>query len=187
VNVSTRQVMRAPFAPDEHVLRGPHPGAVAESMELEQAAAAAIRRHGLAPGQLELELTETTLMSNAEFNVSVLKRLKAQGVSVSVDDFGTGYSSLAYLKRFPIDAIKIDRSFVRDLAVDPDDAAVVIAIINMAHNLKLRIVAEGVETAEQLAFLRSHGCDEAQGYFIARPTAPEVLAQWFTENAPHRS
>jgi diguanylate cyclase (GGDEF)-like protein/PAS domain S-box-containing protein len=181
VNVSARQVMRVPFTSDEHHLPGPQPGAVAESKELELAAAAAMREHRLAPGQLELELTESTLMSNAEFNVKLLQRLKTQGVCISIDDFGTGYSSLAYLKRFPIDAIKIDRGFVRDVTSDPEDAAVVIAIINVAHSLKLKVIAEGVETAEQLAFLGAHGCDEAQGYHIARPMPAEAMTRSFAE------
>ena len=183
VNVSARQVMRKPFVADEHRPPGPHPGAVAESMELESAAAAAILRHRLAPGELELELTESTLMSNAESNVRLLQRLKAQGLCISIDDFGTGYSSLAYLKRFPIDAIKIDRGFIRDVTSDPDDAAVVIAIIDVAHSLKLKVIAEGVETAEQLAFLGAHGCDEAQGYLFARPAAAGALAPFFSERS----
>jgi EAL domain-containing protein (putative c-di-GMP-specific phosphodiesterase class I) len=137
----------------------------------------------LAPGELELELTESTLMSNAESNVRLLQRLKAQGVCISIDDFGTGYSSLAYLKRFPIDAIKIDRGFIGDVTSDPDDAAVVIAIIDVAHSLKLKVIAEGVETAEQLAFLGAHGCDEAQGYLIARPMVGEALVPFFAERS----
>src|SRR6267143_5084425 len=101
---------------------------------------------GLAPAHFELELTETSVMNNAEFAIDVLSELQEIGVKVSIDDFGTGFSSLSYLKRLPIDALKIDQSFIRDLTVDPDAAALVMAIITLAHNLRLRVVAEGVET-----------------------------------------
>src|SRR6202171_4593456 len=103
----------------------------------------------------------------------MLSRLKRIGVKLSIDDFGTGYSSLAYLKRFPLDALKIDRTFVRDLTMESDDAEIALAIINLAHNLKLKVVAEGVETEAQMNFLRSHGCDEMQGYYFARPMSVE--------------
>jgi EAL domain-containing protein (putative c-di-GMP-specific phosphodiesterase class I) len=176
INISARQVMRVALAREEPASPGAEP-VIAESMELELAAAKAMRRHRIAPGELELELTETALMSNAELNVRLLQRLKAQGARISIDDFGTGYSSLAYLKRFPIDAIKIDRDFVRDIATNPDDAAIVIAIIAVAHSLKLKVVAEGVETAEQLAFLGAHGCDEAQGFYIANPMPAAAMAE----------
>jgi diguanylate cyclase (GGDEF)-like protein len=128
-----------------------------------------LRGSGLAPEWLRLEITEGDVMSNVEFIISVLHRLRDMGVSISVDDFGTGYSSLSYLKRFPIDSVKIDRSFVRDLATDPSDAAIVTTVIAMARNLNLRVVAEGVETAEQLDFLRRRDCDEYQGYLISPP------------------
>jgi diguanylate cyclase (GGDEF)-like protein len=128
---------------------------------------------GLAPGFLELELTESSIMSNVA--VDVLTGLKRQGVTVSVDDFGTGFSSLSYLKRLPINALKIDQSFVRDLTTDPDDAALVMAIVTLAHNLRLRVVAEGVETEEQLRFLRLLRCDEIQGYLISKPLTVEAL------------
>ncbi|MCL5103157.1 MAG: EAL domain-containing protein [Armatimonadetes bacterium] len=124
---------------------------------------------GLDPQYLELELTESALMQNPEVAVDVLGKLKQMGVRISVDDFGTGYSSLSYLKRFPIDAVKIDQSFVRDITTNPDDAAIAGAVVAMAHSLKLRVIAEGVETLEQLEFLRSLKCDEIQGYFISRP------------------
>ncbi len=128
---------------------------------------------GLAPGYLELELTESSIMSNVA--VDVLTGLKRQGVTVSVDDFGTGFSSLSYLKRLPINSLKIDQSFVRDLTTDPDDAALVMAIVTLAHNLRLRVVAEGVETKEQLRFLRLLRCDEIQGYLISKALTVEAL------------
>ena len=118
---------------------------------------------------LELELTETSLMANTDRTTSTLRELKALGVQVSIDDFGTGYSSLAYLRRFPIDKLKIDIAFIRDVTTNPDDAAIVLAIINMAHSLKLEVIAEGVETAAQLAYLRRHRCDHMQGYLFSRP------------------
>jgi EAL domain-containing protein (putative c-di-GMP-specific phosphodiesterase class I) len=114
-------------------------------------------------------LTESVLMSDTEDAIGVLKNIKDQGFSLSVDDFGTGYSSLAYLKRFPLDTLKIDRAFIRDLTIDSDNASIAAAIINLAHSLKLKVVAEGVETAAQLDFLSAHHCDEMQGYFFARP------------------
>ena len=112
----------------------------------------------------------------------MLNRLKRIGVKVSIDDFGTGFSSLAYLKRFPLDALKIDRTFVRDLTVDSDDGEIALAIIGLAHNLKLRVVAEGVETEAQMNFLRSHGCDEMQGYYFARPLSIEDCTRALIEN-----
>ncbi|MES3022133.1 MAG: EAL domain-containing protein [Pseudomonadota bacterium] len=136
---------------------------------LEEEVLNAIKLHGIAPELLELELTESSLMSNAEETIAVLRNLKALGISISIDDFGTGYSSLAYLKRFPIDKLKIDIAFVREVTSNPDDAAIVLAIINMAHSLKLRVIAEGVEKDAQLAYLRRHGCDEMQGYYFSRP------------------
>ena len=135
---------------------------------------------GLAPGFLELELTESSIMSNVA--VDVLTGLKTQGVTVSVDDFGTGFSSLSYLKRLPINALKIDQSFVRDLTTDPDDAALVMAIVTLAHNLRLRVVAEGVETEEQLRFLRLLRCDEIQGYLISKPLSAEALEELLVVN-----
>jgi diguanylate cyclase (GGDEF)-like protein len=131
----------------------------------------ALDETGLVPSCLELELTESTLMKDAESTVGILNELKSMGVGLSIDDFGTGYSSLSYLKRFPIDAVKIDQSFVRDITASPDDAAIAGAVIAMAHSMKLNVVAEGVETLEQLEFLRAIGCDEVQGYFVSQPVA----------------
>jgi diguanylate cyclase (GGDEF)-like protein/PAS domain S-box-containing protein len=124
---------------------------------------------GLAPECLEIELTESLFMSDVTPAVELLHRMKSLGVNLSIDDFGTGYSSLSYLSRFPIDVLKIDRSFVADITHDANDAAIVTSIIALAHNLKLSVIAEGVETREQLDYLRSHGCDEMQGYYFSRP------------------
>ncbi len=126
---------------------------------------------------LELELTESVLMKRAESAAAVLKTLRDGGVQIAIDDFGTGYSSLSYLRKFPIDALKIDQSFVRQITTTPEDTTIVTAIISMARSLKLRVVAEGVETQEELAFLKAHHCDEAQGYFFSRPVLPEQFAQ----------
>ena len=144
---------------------------------LEEEVLRAIRKHDIAPDLLELELTESSLMSNAEETIAVLRNLKALGIQISIDDFGTGYSSLAYLKRFPIDKLKIDIAFVREVTSNPDDAAIVLAIISMAHSMKLQVIAEGVENDAQLAYLRRHGCDEMQGYYFSRPVAQEEFEQ----------
>jgi EAL domain-containing protein (putative c-di-GMP-specific phosphodiesterase class I)/CheY-like chemotaxis protein len=141
-----------------------------------------VQETGVAPGLLELELTETLLMSDAEEAVETLRKLKALGVRLAVDDFGTGYSSLAYLKRFPLDALKIDRAFVRDAVTDPDDATITLTIINLAHSLKLKVVAEGVENEGQLNFLRSHGCDEMQGFYFSRPLPVEDSTRALAED-----
>jgi diguanylate cyclase (GGDEF)-like protein len=132
---------------------------------------------GLAPEYLELELTESSIMGHAEASIDALTRLQMMGVSISVDDFGTGFSSLSYLKRLPIDALKIDQSFVRDVCRDQDDAALVRAIITLGHNLRLRVVAEGVETQEQLRFLQQLKCDEMQGFMFSGPLEPEAFEQ----------
>jgi len=132
---------------------------------------------GLDPRSLELELTESVLMKHAESAASILQTVRERGVQVAVDDFGTGYSSLSYLRKFPIDTLKIDRSFVREITSAGDDTSIVTAVISMARSLKLRVVAEGVETPEQLAFLQAHECDEAQGYYFSRPVPAEQFAQ----------
>jgi len=136
---------------------------------------------GMDPHNLELELTESALMGNAGETVCKLLRLKELGISISVDDFGTGYSSLSYLKHLPIDTIKVDRSFVRDIAHDPDDAAIVDAIVAMALALKLNVIAEGVETTEQLEFLRKRKCHQVQGYFFARPLDQHQFEAFVTQ------
>ncbi|MDB5841733.1 MAG: diguanylate cyclase, partial [Herminiimonas sp.] len=135
--------------------------------------AAVLSETGLAPHYLEIELTESLVMKDVDQAISIMLELKALGVKLSLDDFGTGYSSLSYLKRFPIDVLKIDRSFVADIARDADDAAIVMSIISLAHNLKLRVIAEGVEDIEQLEYLRRNGCDEMQGYYFCRPLPPD--------------
>ena len=132
---------------------------------------------GIDAQYLEVELTETAVMSDPEESVDILERLSRMGIVVSVDDFGTGYSSMSYLRRFPIDKLKIDRSFITNVITSPDDAAIVQAIISLAHSLRLRVVAEGVETAEQLAFLQRHGCDQFQGYYFSKPVEAAAFAE----------
>jgi diguanylate cyclase (GGDEF)-like protein len=139
---------------------------------------------GLDPRSLELELTESVLMKRAESAASVLKSLRARGVQLAVDDFGTGYSSLSYLRKFPIDALKIDQSFVRQITTAPDETTIVTAVISMGRSLKLRVVAEGVETQEELAFLQAHQCDEAQGYFFSRPVVAQQFAKLLETGIP---
>ena len=133
------------------------------------------------PIQLQLEITETTLMDNLEHAVSILEQIKSLGISVSIDDFGTGYSSLNYLKRLPIDELKVDRSFIRDIPEDKDDMAITSAVIAMAHELKIKVVAEGVETREQWDFLKKNKCDYAQGYLLGKPSKPMELLKRFAD------
>jgi len=142
---------------------------------------AALEKSGLDPQCLELEITESNAMQNAENSIRMLRDLKNLGVRISMDDFGTGYSSLSYLKRFPIDTLKLDQSFVRDLHIDEDDRAIAEAVIAMAHSLKLKVVAEGVETQDQLTFLKQQGCDRMQGYFFSRPVPPEQFEALISE------
>jgi diguanylate cyclase (GGDEF)-like protein/PAS domain S-box-containing protein len=153
---------------------------------------AILRETGLDPKYLELELTEGSLMKRAELTASILSTLRKKGVQVAIDDFGTGYSSLSYLRKFPLDALKIDQSFVRQITTNPDDTTIVSAIISMGRSLNLRVVAEGVETEEELAFLQAHHCDEAQGYYFSRPVPAQQFAkllgtQTVSEPAPKSS
>ncbi|MBI2290741.1 MAG: GGDEF domain-containing response regulator [Betaproteobacteria bacterium] len=137
--------------------------------------AGVLRNTGLDPACLELEITESVLMQDAEATINMLRALKEMGIKISVDDFGTGFSSLSYLKRFPIDILKIDKSFTRDIDMDPDNSAIVTAIAVLARSLNLSVLAEGVESQQQLDFLRGQKCDRVQGYLFSRPLNPEVL------------
>jgi diguanylate cyclase (GGDEF)-like protein/PAS domain S-box-containing protein len=141
--------------------------------ELSERLCEIVREYGVAPERLELELTESMVMANAEQSINTLRSLKAIGVNLAIDDFGTGYSSLAYLKRLPIDTLKIDKEFVGDITTDPDDEAITATIIAMAHSLGLNVVAEGVETEEQLLYLREQRCDEVQGFWLSAPLEAE--------------
>ncbi|WP_308621442.1 bifunctional diguanylate cyclase/phosphodiesterase [Massilia sp. Se16.2.3] len=161
VNLSVRQVERGAMAP---------------------LVSAALAATGLAPARLQLEVTESVIMDNADATAFV-HQLHALGVGLAIDDFGTGYSSLAYLKQLPVDVLKIDRSFIKDIALDSNDEAIAIAIIQLGKSMNLSVIAEGVENDEQAAFLLRHGCTRAQGYLYGRPLAPEVLLQeWGTRN-----
>lgn len=141
--------------------------------DLKNIVALALEETGLDPHCLHLEITESVAMQDAEYTISLLRELREMGVQIAIDDFGTGHSSLSYLTRFPIDVLKIDRSFVTDLTTDPNDAAIASTIIAMAHNLNLKVIAEGVETKEQLAILWQHQCDEMQGYLFSKPVPAE--------------
>jgi diguanylate cyclase (GGDEF)-like protein/PAS domain S-box-containing protein len=141
----------------------------------------ALQDAGLAPERLELEITESILIQDVQATITTLHQLHALGIQISIDDFGTGYSSLSYLKRLPISKIKIDRSFVRDICTDPDDGAIAHAVISLGHSLKMQVIAEGVETGEQLEHLRAQGCDEIQGYYFSRPLPAEAFAQLVRE------
>jgi EAL domain-containing protein (putative c-di-GMP-specific phosphodiesterase class I) len=133
-----------------------------------------LQETGTEPDNLEIELTESIIMQNAEFTIQVLSQLQSIGVKVAIDDFGTGYSSLSYLKHFPVNILKIDRCFIQDITTDRHDATISLAIIDLAHSLSLQVIAEGVETAEQIHFLKENGCDQIQGYFFSPPLpAPE--------------
>jgi EAL domain-containing protein (putative c-di-GMP-specific phosphodiesterase class I) len=143
----------------------------------------AIKAAKLSPKTIEFEITETVAMHNAEDSIGILRQLKGLGTELALDDFGTGYSSLAYLKRFPIDKLKIDKAFVRDIPADANDLAIVSAIIAMGHAMGLRLHAEGVETAAQMEFLRDCGCELAQGYLFGRALPAEDLEALLTNQA----
>ncbi|MEG1055586.1 MAG: EAL domain-containing protein, partial [Janthinobacterium sp.] len=151
--------------------------------DLEGEVTHALARHAVAPELLELELTESMVMHDVEQATAIMAKLKGLGVQLSIDDFGTGYSSLAYLRHFPIDVLKIDKTFVSDITHSDDDAAIVRAIISLAHSLRLKVIAEGVETAQQLAFLRQHGCDQMQGYLFSLPLAAPAFEALLREGS----
>jgi EAL domain-containing protein (putative c-di-GMP-specific phosphodiesterase class I) len=138
---------------------------------------AALDETGMDPKLLELELTESVLMTHAESAASILVTLREQGVQVAIDDFGTGFSSLSYLRKFPIDALKIDQSFVSQVTSAGDETSIVAAVISMARSLQLRVVGEGVETVDQLRFLQAQDCDEVQGYYFSRPVPHGEFAE----------
>jgi EAL domain-containing protein (putative c-di-GMP-specific phosphodiesterase class I) len=155
-----------------------------DQSDLVEKVAAALAETGLEARFLDLEITESRAMQNAEATVRTLRGLKSLGVRISIDDFGTGYSSLAYLTRFPIDTLKIDQSFIRDITRDADDAALTAAMIAMAHNLNLQVVAEGVETEQQLAFLKAGHCDRMQGFLFSRPLPPDAVERALSLTLP---
>src|SRR5690606_35637339 len=144
----------------------------------------ALERSGLPPSLLELEITESMVMDGPETMIGRLQGLKDLGVRIGIDDFGTGYSNLAYLKRLPVDRLKIDYVFVRDIIVDPDDAAIARAVIAVAHNLRLSVVAEGVESEAQAVYLGRHFCDDLQGYHFSRPVPAHELPALFARARP---
>jgi EAL domain-containing protein (putative c-di-GMP-specific phosphodiesterase class I) len=144
---------------------------------LPKSIASILKDCGMEPAWLELEITESMIMHDVGKTMQKLNALGKMGIRIAIDDFGTGHSSLAYLKRFPIDTLKIDRSFIRDLPADADDKAITTAIIAMGKSLDLTVVAEGVETSDQLEFLRAHGCDEFQGYYFNSPLPADQFAK----------
>ncbi len=178
VNVSGRQFSLAEKIPEERRAIPVDDCSIAVA-DFTQMAAQALTEHGIAPNLLEFELTESTLMSDVEKTVGILRKLKSLGIRISIDDFGTGYSSLAYLRRFPIDTLKIDRAFIREVTSNTEDAAITMAIISMAHSLKMKVIAEGIETKEQLDLLRTNGCDQAQGFLLARAMPAAELTKLF--------
>jgi len=147
--------------------------------QLAQTVRSALDATRVAPQSLNIELTESVLMDNAQRNIEILQTLKSMGVGLSMDDFGTGYSSLSYLNRFPLDELKIDRSFLAAIQSATDHSAIIVAIIAMAHSLGLRVVAEGVETVHQLDFLKRQNCDEFQGFLMSKPVPADVFAAAF--------
>ncbi len=158
-----------------------------QHLNLVQTVEQAIKSSGIDPAYLELEITESLLMNNVESNIGCLKELKEMGLRISIDDFGTGYSSLAYLTRFPIDTLKIDQSFVRDITTDPTDAAITAAVIAMAQSLKLAVIGEGVETEAQIAYLRERGCHLVQGYFFGKPMPADQFEKMLRDQAARKA
>ena len=146
-----------------------------------------LEQYRLEPRFLELELTETFMMQDWKSTAEILRALKGLGVRIALDDFGTGYSSLSYMKRFPIDALKIDQSFVRDMTTDSDDASIVSAVIDMGRSLNMRVVAEGIQTRDQLQFLKDRHCPEGQGFYFAPPVPAEQLTGLLIEGIVRKS
>ncbi|SFN64662.1 GGDEF/EAL domain-containing response regulator [Nitrosospira briensis] len=176
VNVSGRQFSQGTLNQD--IIRATQENDVhPELLEFELQTERALRENSIDSDLLELEMTESSLMTHAKKTAGILQRLKLLGIRISIDDFGTGYSSLAYVRRLPIDVLKIDRSFIAEITTNSADAAITTAIIEMAHSLNVKVVAEGVETVEQLDFLRERGCDEIQGYYFARPLPAHEIAK----------
>jgi EAL domain-containing protein (putative c-di-GMP-specific phosphodiesterase class I) len=136
--------------------------------DLPESIAMILKKYNLPPHVLELEITESMLMRDVEQAIKTLQRMKRMGLQIAIDDFGTGYSSLSYLRRFPLDSLKIDRTFIDEVGIDPDDTAITLAIISMAKSLRLKVVAEGVESVTQWDFLAHHNCDEVQGYLVSK-------------------
>jgi EAL domain-containing protein (putative c-di-GMP-specific phosphodiesterase class I) len=166
VNVSARQISQHDFSENLKII---------------------LQETGLDPKALELEITESVLIQNADKSEKILESVAELGVSIALDDFGTGYSSLAYLKRFPIHTLKIDRNFVKGLPDKRDDVAIIDAILALARSLGIKVVAEGVETEEQHAFLRDHHCHQMQGFLFARPMPSEELDRWLVANRSGRT
>jgi EAL domain-containing protein (putative c-di-GMP-specific phosphodiesterase class I) len=164
--------------PDLHASVNISVGQISDGKRIYAALQAALASSGIDPATLELEITESHLMQDIQEKVELLNRLGELGVGLSIDDFGTGYSSLSYLKTLPVDSIKIDSSFVRDIGVDPNDEAIITAILAMAHSLRLSVVAEGVETEAQLAKLKALGCDEYQGFHASPALAAADFETW---------
>ncbi len=156
-----------------------------DQQHLDEAIAATLMETGLDPKWLEIEITESAIMRNPELSISMLRKLKEMGITLAIDDFGTGYSSLSNLKHFPISRLKIDRSFVRDIISNPDDAAIAEIIVAMAHTLKLDVLAEGVETRAQMEFLSFHNCVEMQGYLFSRPVRTNEFALLLKNGLKH--
>ncbi|MDB5919531.1 MAG: signaling protein [Massilia sp.] len=147
-----------------------------EENRLVERVALALEDSALPAGALELEVTKSLIMRDLAQSIGKMRELKAMGISLSIDDFGTGYPSLSALKPFPISSLKIDKSFISDLADNPDDQAIAMAVISLGHKLNLRVIAEGVETGQQCRFLRENDCDEMQGYLFSRPVPPDQVA-----------
>ena len=153
-----------------------------QRQDVKRSVCSALAATALDPSLLEVEITESALMQNDEYTCRVLGELREMGITVSVDDFGTGYSSLSYLHRFPINTLKIDRTFILNMMKSSEDQAIVTAIIAMAKSLKMQIVAEGVETVDQLEMLKGEGCHQIQGFLVSRPVNAEHVTQFFNDD-----